>query len=177
MTETTPATYRIETVRAVHQRTDFDCGHPFLNTYLTQFARQNDRNGYAKAYVMVPTEAGNPVVGYYTLSSSRVAFEGIPPAIRKRLPRYPAPAVRIGELAVDTSHKGQGLGSQLLLDALERILRASDEVAVWAILVDPIDQQAATFYQHHGFEPLLDSDAMFLTMKDVAAWFTDVSAQ
>lgn len=170
MTETTRATYHIEAVTAEHERTAFDCGHPFLNTYLAQFARQNDRNGYAKAYVMVPAEAGNPVVGYYTLSSGQVAFENIPPAIRKRLPRYPAPAVRIGELAVDVSQKGKGLGSQLLLDALERIIRASDEVAVWAVIVDPIDQQAATFYQHHGFEPLLDSDAMFLTMQDAVAW-------
>lgn len=122
---------------------------------------------------MVPAETGNPVVGYYTLSSSEVAFEKIPPEIRKRLPKYPAPTVRIGELAVDNGHKGRGLGSQLLIDALERIANASEEVAVWAIVVDPIDQIAASFYRYHGFESLLDCETLFLTMKDAMAWLSE----
>ncbi|MES9856673.1 MAG: GNAT family N-acetyltransferase [Sedimenticola sp.] len=122
---------------------------------------------------MVPAETGNPVAGYYTLSASAVAFENIPPSLRKRLPKYPVSVVRIGELAVDTEHKGQGLGSALLIDALGRIASASEEVAVWAIAVDPIDQQAAAFYQHHGFEPLLGCETLFLTMKDAMAWLSE----
>lgn len=119
---------------------------------------------------MVPEETGNPVVGYYTLSASAVAFDKIPPALHRRLPKYPVPVVQIGELAIDNQYQGQGCGSSLLLDALERVANASAVVAVWAVVVDPIDQQAAAFYQHHGFEPLLDCDAMFLTMKDAVAW-------
>lgn len=122
---------------------------------------------------MVPAEAGNPVVGYYTLSSSAVAFEHVPPMLRKRLPKYPVPVVRIGELAVDKSHKGQGLGSALLLDALGRIASASEEVGVWAIVVDPLDQQAASFYLHHGFESLLDGETLFLTVNDAIAWLSE----
>lgn len=41
---------------------------------------------------------------------------------------------------------------------------------VCAVVVDPVDQQAATFYQHFRFEPLLDCDTVFLTMRDVRAW-------
>ncbi len=142
MAEGQPITCRIEAVRAAHDRAAFDCAHPFLNTYLAQFARQNDKNGYARAFVMVPAESGNPVVGSYTLSFSEIAFDNNPIELRKRLPKYPAPAVRIGELVVDNGNKGQGLGSQLLLDAIERIANASEEVAVWVIVVDPIDQTA-----------------------------------
>lgn len=170
MAEATPPTYCIEAVRAAHDRATFDCGHPFLNTYLSQFARQNDQNGVARAYVMVPFDGGNPVVGYYTLSASAVAFDNLPPTLRNRLPKYPVPVVQIGELAVDNRCQGQGLGSALLLDAFERIANVSEELTMWAIVVDPIDQQAAAFYQHHGFEPLLDSSTIFLTMKDVMAW-------
>lgn len=119
---------------------------------------------------MVPDETGNPVVGYYTLSASAVAFERVPSSLCRRLPKYPVPVVRIGELAVDNSHKGQGLGSALLLDALGRIACASENVAVWGIVVDPIDQQAASFYLHHGFEFLLDSETLFLSIKDAMAW-------
>jgi len=161
--------YRIEGVRKDHQRNDFDCGHPFLNEYLRHFARQNDNHGVARAYVMVP-EAGNPVVGYYTLSAGEIVFENIPAATRRRLPKYPIPVARIGELAVDNSCQGAGLGGQLMLDAFERIASAAEEVAVWAIVVEPIDQHAVSFYQRFGFEPLLDNETMFLAMRDVDAW-------
>jgi ribosomal protein S18 acetylase RimI-like enzyme len=161
--------FRIEAVRSDHLRNRFDCGHPFLNTYLAQFARQNDKKRIASAYVMVP-EAGNPVLGYYTLTASAITLEQLPSVMRQRLPRYPIPVARIGELAVDNSCKGQGFGSMLLLDALRRVVRACEAMAVWAIVVDPVDQQAATFYQHHGFEPLLESDTLFLTMIDAKAW-------
>jgi ribosomal protein S18 acetylase RimI-like enzyme len=176
VTEAPPYTYRIEAIKAGHDRSVFDCDHPFLNTYLAQFARQNDQNGLARAYVMVPDEGGNPVVGYYTLSASAVAFEHLPAALRRRFPKYPVPVARIGELAVDNAHKGQGLGSALLVDALGRITRTSDEVAVWAIVVDPIDQQAASFYLRHGFESLLDCETLFLTVSDAKAWLSEGEA-
>lgn len=161
--------YRIEAIRKDHDRAAFDCGHPFLNEYLAQFARQNDRNGTARAYVLVP-EGGNPVAGYYTLSASAIAFATLPDAVRPRLPKYPLPVARIGELAVDKTHKGKGLGAALLLDAFQRVAEASESVAVWAVVVDPIDQRASSFYQHFGFEPLVEGEALFLTMGDVKSW-------
>jgi GNAT superfamily N-acetyltransferase len=163
-------TFRIEAIAAAHDRADFDCGHPFLNTYLAQFARQNDRKGLARAYVLVPEPDGNPVLGYYTLTSGAVAFENIPPGLRQGLPKYPLPVARIGELAVDHRWRGQGFGSDMLLNAISRIVRASEQVAVWAIMVDPIDQPAASFYLHHGFQALPDSDALILTLGDAKAW-------
>jgi len=167
-----PQRYLIEPISKGHDRKGFDCGHPFLNEYLRQFARQNDDNGIARAFVMLP-EQGNPVVGYYTLSAAEIAFENIPADAAQRLPRYPIPAARIGELAVDVSCQGLGLGSQLLLDALERIVAASEDVAVWAVVVEPIDQQAASFYQRFDFEPMLDSATMFLSMRDVVNWVVE----
>lgn len=124
---------------------------------------------------MVSDKTGNRVIGYYTLSASAVAFDRLPPALRRRMPKYPVPVARIGELTVDNVHKRQGLGSALLLDALTRIARASEEMAVLAIVVDPIDQQATSFYFHHGFESLLDSDTLFLTMNDAGTWLNDVT--
>lgn len=170
MAEEGSKTFRIEAIAAAHDRTAFDCGHPFLNTYLAQFARQNDRKGLARAYVLVPEPDGNPVLGYYTLTSGAVAFENIPPGLRQGLPKYPLPVARIGELAIDHRWRGQGFGSDMLLNAISRIVRASEQVAVWAIMVDPIDQPAASFYLHHGFQALPDSDALILTLRDAKAW-------
>lgn len=170
MAEGAARSFRIEAITAGHDHAAFDCGHPFLNAYLAQFARQNNRKGLARAYVLVPQPDGNPVLGYYTLMAGAVAFEHMPSSLRQGFPKYPIPVARIGELAVDHSQRGKGLGSDLLLDAIARIARASKQVAVWAIIVDPIDQQAATFYLHHGFQSLPDSDALMLTMKDASAW-------
>lgn len=163
--------YRIEAISASHQRAHFDCGHPFLNEYLRQFARQNDTRSVARAYVLVPVD-GNSVIGYYTLSASAIAFENLPHTIRRGLPKYPVPVVRIGELAVDHQFKGKGLGIALLLDALHRIVRISEDVAVLAVVVDPIDQQATTFYQHFGFETFMEGNTLCLTMTDVTAWLS-----
>jgi hypothetical protein len=41
------------------------------------------------------------------------------------------------------------LGSALLWDAVQRSLRS--EVAVFALVFDAKDDQAETFYRHHGF--------------------------
>ena len=172
MAEDEARTFRIEAITAGHDRTAFDCGHPFLNAYLAQFARQNDRKGLARAYVLVPEPEGNPVLGYYTLTSGAVAFDNIPVALRQGLPKYPIPVARIGELAVDSRQRGQGFGSDLLLDAVSRIAQASEQVAVWAIVVDPIDQSAVLFYLHHGFQALPDSDALILTMREAKAWLS-----
>lgn len=176
MAEEGEPSYRIEAITARHDRTAFDCRHPFLNAYLARFARRNDRKGLARAYVLVPQPDGNPVLGYYTLMSGAVAFMQIPPNLRQGLPKYPIPVARIRELALDRRQRGKGMGSDLLLDAITRIAHASRQVAVWAIVVDPIDQQAATFYQHHGFQALPDSDALILTMKEATAWLESPSS-
>jgi GNAT superfamily N-acetyltransferase len=65
---------------------------------------------------------------------------------------YPIPVALLARLAVDRRQQGAGLGASLLLDALQRVIRASDEIAVRAIIVDTIDERAASFYRHFGFD-------------------------
>ena len=77
------------------------------------------------------------------------------------------PAVRLGRLAVDQAFKGQGLGSALLADALERAARS--EIAAFALVVDAKDEVAAAFYRHHGFIALPDSPlTLFLPLATVS---------
>jgi ribosomal protein S18 acetylase RimI-like enzyme len=90
------------------------------------------------------------VAGYYTLSAADVAVSDLPADMTRRLPRYPSvPAARIGRLAVDRRFQGRGLGAALLLNAAMRALRS--EIAVFALVVDAKDDEAAVFYRHHGF--------------------------
>ena len=74
----------------------------------------------------------------------------MPVRFAKRLPRYPTvPVARLGRLAVALAYHGRKLGGALLWDAMDRASRS--EVAVYALVVDAKDEQAESFYLHHGF--------------------------
>ncbi|NET38106.1 MAG: GNAT family N-acetyltransferase [Cyanothece sp. SIO1E1] len=138
------------------ERDSFDCGKAELNDYLKKYARQNDEKGIAVTIVAIPKSDGLKVVGYYSVSMAQIEFETMPDSLKKGLPRYPMPVMRIGKLAVDKSIQGQGLGAELLIDALRRALRLAQEVGIFAILVDALDEAAKAFYLRYGFEPLHD---------------------
>ncbi len=90
------------------------------------------------------------LLAYYTLASASVLLDQLPSTIQKKLPRYAAvPAVRMGRLAVDKSHRQKGLGSTLLADALTRACRS--EITAFALIVDAKDHEAVQFYRQHGF--------------------------
>ena len=109
-------------------------------------------------------------MGYYSLSAGSLDANDLPEGLRRKLPRYPVPVVLLARLAVSKSRQGQGLGSILLADALQRIVQASQVIAVYAVVVDPLDNRAAEFYQQFGFVPL-HSQALklFLPMGSVTA--------
>ena len=70
----------------------------------------------------------------------------------KRLPRYDAiPAALIGRLARDEKVRGEGIGELLLADAIRRVIGAARSLAVFAIVVESMDEKAAAFYRGFGF--------------------------
>jgi len=161
---------RIEPISKRHLRDEFSCGKPELDTYLQRFARQNDEKNIAKTFVSV--DASDHVLGYYSLSTASIGFTDLPEELRQSLPAYPVPAARLARLAVDSRLKGQGLGAKLLIDALQRIVGASQEIAVKVILVDAMDEEARDFYKHFGFIELPDQDLkLFLPIETVKQLF------
>ncbi len=135
----------------VHDCAGFDCGTPVLNEYLARFATQQRRRGIAQIYVLVDSSTPSVVLGYYTLSAAQVDTAQIPEADRKRLPRFPVPCFRMGGFAIHKDHMGKGLGKRLLGLAVDRCLRAKEEVAAYALIVDAKDERAKSFYEHYGF--------------------------
>ncbi|HEY9700870.1 MAG TPA: GNAT family N-acetyltransferase, partial [Allocoleopsis sp.] len=111
-----------------HQREFFDCGYPVLNDYLKKYARQNHEKGIAKTYVAIPQSKSLKIDGFYTVNASVIEYESLPQSYQKGIPTYPIPAILIGKLAVDKSVKGQGLGGELLVDALLRTVKISQEI-------------------------------------------------
>lgn len=153
-------------------KNSFDCGYPSLNDYLKKYARQNHLKGIAKTFVAVPASGGLKVDGYYTVSASIIEYEFLPDSYQRGIPAYPIPAILIGKLAVDRPIKGQGLGSELLVDALKRAVHAAQEIGIYAVRVDAIDLQALEFYLKHEFIPFQDRQlSLFLPMETIIREF------
>jgi GNAT superfamily N-acetyltransferase len=157
--------FEIEKLNRAHDLTQFDCGNRALNSWLAKYAWTNQQADSAKTYVAL---AGNLVAGYYALTTGSVHKHESPDRIAKGLANHPIGIVLLARLAVDKRQQGKGLGKALLFDALSRIERAADIVAVRAVMVHAIDEGARKFYEHFEFEPSpVDPFQLMLLLKDL----------
>jgi len=163
---TRPPLSAVESLRRQHAVAAFDCGtQPALNEWLRQFAWMNQRNESARTYVV---HRGGSVVGFYSIAAGSVRKEEVPARVAHGLANHPVPVVLLARLAVDKSEQGGGLGKALLKDALHRIAAAADIIGARAVLVHAINERAAAFYRHFGFEPSpIDDLHLMLLMKDL----------
>ncbi|MDR0960420.1 MAG: GNAT family N-acetyltransferase [Propionibacteriaceae bacterium] len=131
-----------------------------MDSWLKREANRFNKQGISNTYVWTLLDDPH-VVAYYSLSTTLVR--------RGQLPRSASgghslvPGYLIGRFALDVSIQGQGYGSELLFDAIECIVAAMELVAGRLILVDAIDENAKSFYQHHGFNQIGDTDRLYLT--------------
>jgi GNAT superfamily N-acetyltransferase len=172
VTRSHPFEFVVEPLDASHDRSAFYSGVPELDRYLQQQAGQDLRRKAAAPFVLL--DASSSIVGYYTLSAYSIQLSEVPPALAKKLPRYPRlPATLLGRLAIAASHHGKKLGRFLLTDALHRSWKSSAEVASIGVVVDAIDEAAVAFYRHHEFEPLPGHPhKLFLAMATIEKAFT-----
>lgn len=109
------------------------------------------------------------MVGFYALASGAVEHTQVPGRVRRNMPN-PVPVILLTRLAVDTKEHGNGLGKHLLRDAITRCVMVAEQVAVRAILVHALHEDARDFYAHFGFEPSpTDPLHLLLLIKDARA--------
>ena len=136
-----------------------------LDRYIHEQATQDIRRGVASVFVAFAPESPAFILGYFSLSASSISPSDLPKDVAKRLPRHAIPAALIGRLAVDQSVTRRGLGAILIADAVSKAAHAAETVAMSAIVVDPIDVEARTFYEAFGFRSLEGpQQRMFLTL-------------
>lgn len=144
----------IELLATQHRREGFDCGEAALNDFLLRHAGRQQRRGIGKTYVAL-AEDGLTVTGYVTVSAGQIATTSLPS--RLKLPRYPAPMLRIGRLAADSRHQGKGIGQDLLAFALRLAVEFSQRVGLYAVVVDAKHDKAKAFYVKLGFIACVDN--------------------
>ncbi len=161
------ADWQFASLDSSHQRDAFCCGKASLDDFLRTLAGQYEKKNFGRTYVAVrPNDA--KVYGYYTLASSAIPLHLLPAKVTKKLPKHPVPVALLGRLAVDQSAQGQGLGRELLVDALKRCLGLAKQIGIFAVEVWAIDEEAKHFYLKYGFTAFLDHDRhLFLPLKTI----------
>ena len=167
-----PARVEIHAISKHHDLSAFDCGEPALDEYLRQYARQNHERGIGKTFVALAPVGDHGVIGFYTVVVSEIDAEELPSSHKKHMPRYPVPVIRLGRLAVDKRHQHTRIGEALLLDALRRGAVLSEEVGIYAVVVDIKNERSRRFYGKYGFIPLTNNPrTMFLPLKTIRKAF------
>jgi GNAT superfamily N-acetyltransferase len=142
----------------------FDCGVPELNLWLSQRALGNEALGASRTFV---TARENRVVGYYALTVGSITHVQAPGKIRRNMPD-PIPAAILGRLATDLSARNIGLGSALLVDAIRRTVLASETLGIRAMLIHALSEEAGDFYERYHFIRSPADDMMLMaTMTDL----------
>jgi GNAT superfamily N-acetyltransferase len=150
-----------------HDPSGFRCGRDALDRWLRDEAMRAERAGVSRTTVW--TAPGDPIV---------VAFHAIAPTrfARARLSSRAlsagygdVPGYLIGRLALDETLHGAGLGGQLLVDALDRIVSAAAVAGGRLIAVDAIDEHAHAFCRRHDFTPIDGSSRLVMKVSTARA--------
>jgi ribosomal protein S18 acetylase RimI-like enzyme len=151
-----------------HDRTGFQCGVEALDRYFKKQAKQDIKRRISRVFVATKQDKPKVVVGYYTLSTLSIELNQLPERLARKLPKHPVPAALIGRLAVSNPAQRRGVGKMLLADAIKRTLAVSDQVVIYAMVVDAINENAIGFYEQFGFTRLSDdSPRLFLPLKSI----------
>jgi GNAT superfamily N-acetyltransferase len=149
-----------------HNRNRFDCGVDVLNNYLQMMANQQSSKDNSRTFVLEDESKPSYIIGYYTLTMTAIDLNSLPIKLQKKHQNAQAGGL-IARLAVDKRYSKQGFGEWLLIDALKKLLTASETVGFPLIIVDAKDG-AIEFYKKFGFTAFLDApNKLFITIADV----------
>ena len=146
----------------------FESGEALVDEWIAKRARYAKERGSAVVYVshVAGTNATiEPPAGFYTLSSASIMRDSVGGGWLKRNAPTQIPVILIGMLGVDRRFQGQGLGKMLLHDAAIRALAVADSIGAKALVIDPLDDNAAGFYARNGFRKTPGSGRMHAPLK------------
>ncbi len=142
---------RVRRLGADDDRSDFRSGNADLDRFFQRYAAQNQfRHHIGITYV---ADADGRIAGFATVASGELTAEAIQAAVRKKLPAYPLPVLRLARLAVDHRFQGLGVGKLLLRAMLELALELRDRAGCTGVVVDA-KPEAIPFYAQLGFVAL-----------------------
>lgn len=158
-----------EALTSQHDLSSFASGEPTLDEWLKTSALHAQANRTARTFVW--HRGDRRVVAWFSLAATVMKREEAPPKVSRGSPSI-VPAVLLARLALDHSLHGKGHGTHLLADAAMRVVTATESVAARFLIVDAIDENAARFYERHGFTRIPGQLRLVQKVSDLAATTT-----
>lgn len=155
----------VEPLGARHDTSQFRSGSLELDHWLVEHAATARGQG-TRTYVAL--DEADEVVGYFAIAPHALEREELAHRLARGAPAR-IPAVLLAKLARDVRHRGEGLGSELLVEALVVTVRAARQVGGRLLVVDAVDEAAVRFYEAHDFSPLPGSKGSLLLKLSTAA--------
>ncbi len=153
---------KIEVLSKSHNRNIFDCGDSELNHYLQNIARQHISKGISKTFVLINVDKPTEIIAFMTLVVCEIHTDKIPHNWKNKYPKK-IPAAKLARLAVSVNQQRKGYGELLMIDAMQKILNASNSIGIAGLFVDAKDERAKEYYKQFGFISLPEQlDNLFL---------------
>lgn len=146
------AELEIRLLRREDDRGAFSCGEPALDRFFQHYAGQNQFKLHLAATWVASRD--QDILGFATVSSGSLERRSVPDErLRRRLPDYPLPVLRLARLGVDRRAQGLGLGTALVRHVLRLALFQRDQVGCVGVVTDA-KPAAFAFYESLGFVAL-----------------------
>ncbi|MEE9330554.1 MAG: GNAT family N-acetyltransferase [Parvularculaceae bacterium] len=157
-----------------HDRTGFSCGVERLDNYLKLSAKKQQKDDMTRVYVVI-AEDNTIVLGYHAINLGMMNVDELAKRPRGAPDHDDLPILFLGQVAVQTSAQGQGIGSILMHHVFEKACIIANEAGCHAIVLDVMSdgdpivfQQRLGWYTEFGFQAFASNPArMFMTMKQV----------
>ena len=144
-------TIEIRLLEQADDRKSFRSSDADLDSFLRKYAWQNQfRHHIGNTYVAADRQK---ILGFITISVGSIELERLPPDVRKKLPRYPVPVLRVARLAVAEDAQQKGVGKQLMRAAFTMAVEIREKFGCIGIVVDA-KPDAKGFYSSLGFDAL-----------------------
>ena len=138
----------------------FCSGVELVDTWFRKRARRAESAGTAVTYAVFD---GRQPVGFYALASHSLERSQAFGWLARNTPKD-IPVILLGMLGVDQGYQGQGVGAGLLRDAILRSASAAEIIGAKAMVVDPVGDEARSFYERWGFVQATSDGRMMIRL-------------
>jgi predicted N-acetyltransferase YhbS len=138
----------VRVLQETDDRSSFQSGDDQLDLFFHRYAGQNQfRHHIGTTYLALETET---ILGFATVAIGHIEIEKIPSSIRKRLPDYPLPILRLARLAVSRDAQGRGIGEHLMRTVFTIAMDLREKLGCVGVIADA-KPGAETYYIRYGF--------------------------
>lgn len=165
---------------AKHDRAAFSCGVEQVDNFFKKTANKLVKADNLRVFVM--TDPDGALIGFYGLNVHSVDYTELPAKYARTRPGHGnIPAAYISMIGVDRRFAGHGFGGDLLVDALDRIALAAENLGIAVVILDVLEcgdpelvGKRKRLYASYGFLPLPSNELrLFLPLATVRQLLAD----